>query len=155
MKFINIGFGNIVAANRIVSIVSPESAPIKRLVQEAKENKLNEALNGAKSFIENVACFQYDGNNSIEATDGNIGKLTAYALGFQTGTFDSVEWTSKEDNVITLNQEGLMAVLLGLGQIQSNVWNVQYVSYKNQIEQAQTVEAVNEIEVNYGNNINL
>ena len=40
MQLINIGFGNIVAANRIVSIVSPESAPIKRLVQEAKENKL-------------------------------------------------------------------------------------------------------------------
>jgi regulator of extracellular matrix RemA (YlzA/DUF370 family) len=40
MQLINIGFGNIVAANRIVSIVTPESAPIKRLVQEAKENKL-------------------------------------------------------------------------------------------------------------------
>ena len=32
MKLINIGFGNIVSAERIVSIVSPESAPIKRLV---------------------------------------------------------------------------------------------------------------------------
>ena len=37
MQFINIGFGNIVSANRIVSIVSPESAPIKRILQEAKE----------------------------------------------------------------------------------------------------------------------
>ena len=37
MKLINIGFGNIVAANRVVAIVSPESAPIKRMVQEAKE----------------------------------------------------------------------------------------------------------------------
>ena len=33
----NIGFGNIVAANRIIAIVSPESAPIKRIVQEARE----------------------------------------------------------------------------------------------------------------------
>ncbi len=33
----NIGFGNIVAANRIVAIVSPESAPIKRIIQEARE----------------------------------------------------------------------------------------------------------------------
>lgn len=39
MKLINIGFGNIVSAERIVSIVSPESAPIKRLVQEAKDAK--------------------------------------------------------------------------------------------------------------------
>ncbi|HHT35605.1 MAG TPA: DUF370 domain-containing protein [Firmicutes bacterium] len=37
IKLINIGFGNIVAANRIVSIVSPESAPIKRIIQEARE----------------------------------------------------------------------------------------------------------------------
>ncbi len=37
IRLINIGFGNIVAANRIVAIVSPESAPIKRLVQEARE----------------------------------------------------------------------------------------------------------------------
>lgn len=33
----NIGFGNIVAANRIITIVSPESAPIKRIIQEARE----------------------------------------------------------------------------------------------------------------------
>lgn len=37
MKFINIGFGNMVSAGRIVSIASPDSAPIKRLVQDAKE----------------------------------------------------------------------------------------------------------------------
>ena len=37
MKLINIGFGNIVSANRIISIVSPESAPIKRIVQDAKD----------------------------------------------------------------------------------------------------------------------
>ena len=37
MKFINIGFGNMVAAHRVVAVVSPESAPIKRLVAEQKE----------------------------------------------------------------------------------------------------------------------
>ncbi len=37
MKLINIGFGNIVSANRIISIVSPESAPIKRIIQEARD----------------------------------------------------------------------------------------------------------------------
>ena len=40
MQLINIGFGNIVSANRIISIVSPESAPIKRLIQEAKDEKM-------------------------------------------------------------------------------------------------------------------
>ena len=37
MKFINIGFGNMVSVNRIVAIASPDSAPIKRLVQDARE----------------------------------------------------------------------------------------------------------------------
>ncbi len=37
MKLINIGFGNIVSANRLVAIVSPESSPIKRIIQEARD----------------------------------------------------------------------------------------------------------------------
>lgn len=37
MKLINVGFGNIVSANRIIAIVSPESAPIKRIIQEARD----------------------------------------------------------------------------------------------------------------------
>ena len=37
MKLINIGFGNMVSAGRLIAIVSPESAPIKRLVQEARD----------------------------------------------------------------------------------------------------------------------
>lgn len=38
MKLVNIGFGNTIAADKIVAIVSPDSAPIKRMVQEAKDN---------------------------------------------------------------------------------------------------------------------
>lgn len=37
MQLINIGFGNTISANKVVAIVSPESAPIKRIVQEAKD----------------------------------------------------------------------------------------------------------------------
>lgn len=37
MKLINIGFGNMVSANRLIAIVSPESAPIKRMIQEARD----------------------------------------------------------------------------------------------------------------------
>jgi regulator of extracellular matrix RemA (YlzA/DUF370 family) len=37
MRFISIGFGNMVAANRVVTLVSPESAPMKRLIQDARE----------------------------------------------------------------------------------------------------------------------
>ena len=37
MKLINIGFGNMVSASRIITIVSPESAPIKRIIQDARD----------------------------------------------------------------------------------------------------------------------
>ena len=37
MKLINIGFGNMVSASRLVAIVSPESAPIKRIMQDARD----------------------------------------------------------------------------------------------------------------------
>lgn len=38
MKFINVGFGNMIAADRVVALASPDSAPIKRLVQDAKDD---------------------------------------------------------------------------------------------------------------------
>lgn len=40
MKLVNIGFGNLVSAERIISIVSPESAPIKRMIQDVRERGL-------------------------------------------------------------------------------------------------------------------
>ncbi|NLN14162.1 MAG: DUF370 domain-containing protein [Tissierellia bacterium] len=40
IRLINIGFGNMVSANRIIAIVSPESAPIKRLIQDSREKGL-------------------------------------------------------------------------------------------------------------------
>lgn len=50
IKLINIGFGNIVSANRIVAIVSPESAPIKRIIQEARDGgRLVDATYGRRT----------------------------------------------------------------------------------------------------------
>lgn len=50
MKLINIGFGNMVSSSKLVSIVSPESAPIKRIIQDAKEEgRLVDATYGRKT----------------------------------------------------------------------------------------------------------
>ena len=50
IKLINIGFGNIVSANRVVAIVSPESAPIKRIIQEARDSgRLIDATYGRRT----------------------------------------------------------------------------------------------------------
>ena len=40
MKLINIGFGNLVASNRLLAVVSPDSAPIKRVIQEARDRQM-------------------------------------------------------------------------------------------------------------------
>lgn len=51
MKLVNIGFGNLINADRIISIISPESAPAKRIVQKGKENgTLIDATHGRKTM---------------------------------------------------------------------------------------------------------
>ncbi|WP_251422085.1 extracellular matrix/biofilm regulator RemA [Veillonella agrestimuris] len=40
IQLLNIGFGNMVSANRVIAIISPESAPIKRMVQDARDKSL-------------------------------------------------------------------------------------------------------------------
>ncbi len=51
MNLVNIGFGNLVNADRIISIVSPESAPVKRIIQESKAaGTLIDATHGRKTM---------------------------------------------------------------------------------------------------------
>ena len=67
IKLINIGFGNIVLANRIVSIVSPESAPIKRLIQETRDKgKLIDATYGRRTRAVIVTDSEYVILSSIQ-----------------------------------------------------------------------------------------
>lgn len=50
VQFINIGYGNLIAANRVIAMLNPDSAPIRRLMQEAKENNaLVDATYGRKT----------------------------------------------------------------------------------------------------------
>ena len=50
MKLVNIGFGNMVSANRMIAIVSPESAPIKRIIQDSRERgTLIDATHGRRT----------------------------------------------------------------------------------------------------------
>ena len=60
MNLINIGYGNIVMANKVVAIVSPESAPIRRLIQESKESgRLIDATYGRKTRAVIITDSQY------------------------------------------------------------------------------------------------
>jgi regulator of extracellular matrix RemA (YlzA/DUF370 family) len=50
IQLINIGFGNIISANRVIAIISPDSAPIKRIISEAKDtNRLIDATYGRRT----------------------------------------------------------------------------------------------------------
>ncbi|MDY3926542.1 MAG: DUF370 domain-containing protein [Anaerotignum sp.] len=50
LHFLNIGYGNVVSANRVIAIISPDSAPVKRIIQDAKEKgTLVDATYGRKT----------------------------------------------------------------------------------------------------------
>ncbi|MGM9916415.1 DUF370 domain-containing protein [Anaerotignum sp.] len=50
LHFLNIGYGNVVSANRVIAIISPDSAPVKRIIQDAKEKgTLIDATYGRKT----------------------------------------------------------------------------------------------------------
>ena len=49
MELVNIGFGNLIAAGRLIAVVSPDSAPIKRLIQETRDGMLIDATYGRKT----------------------------------------------------------------------------------------------------------
>ena len=116
----------------------------------AKTNKYNEINNGARKYLESgEALFEVTEGKHIEATDGNIAKLSAYALSFITGVQSEVYWNTKEDETIVLTQEQLSTVLQGIGQVQAEVWNIKFPAYLARLEAAQTVEDVDAIVIDY------
>ena len=130
----------------------------------AKEAKYKEANEGAKEYLESGSALYalelpslLDENHTpetyhIEATDGNIGKLAAYALAFisgQLGAEDVVYWNTKEDATVALNSSRLTQALTGLGTVQAQVWNVKFPAYLALIESCTTAAQVNSIVIDY------
>ena len=83
MKLINIGFGNMVSAGRVVAVVSPDSAPVKRLVKEARERgMLIDATYGRKT----ASVFVMDSDHvvlSAIAADKLIARLGVETLAME------------------------------------------------------------------------
>lgn len=125
----------------------------EELLATAKQNKYNEANNGAKEYLESGnALFELEEGKHIEATDGNIAKLTAYALAYVTGQLqptETVVWNTKEDETVELNAEQIGVIVKGLGFVQASVWSVQFPQYLQAIETAETIEEVNAINIEY------
>ncbi|MCH5354059.1 MAG: DUF370 domain-containing protein [Acutalibacter sp.] len=84
MKLVNIGFGNMVAAEKVVAVVSPDSAPIKRIVQEAKEGgALIDATFGRRT-------------KAVLIMDGGTVVLSAILPETVAGRFNEKEETGEE-----------------------------------------------------------
>ena len=72
LKLLNIGFGNMVAAHRVVSMVSPESAPIKRIIQDVRErgNLIDAIVSPDSAPIKRIVQEERDKGSLIDATYG-------------------------------------------------------------------------------------
>lgn len=119
----------------------------------AREKKYEEANAKAKEYIESgKALYEFKEGKHIEATDGNIGKFTGYALGFVTGQYeptDTVPWCTKEDENVELTATQVNEILNGMGAVQAGVWTVKYPAYLQMIQEAETAEEVYNIVIDY------
>lgn len=124
----------------------------EKKLAKAKTAKYEEAKTKAYLYLESgEALYEFEEGKHIEATDGNIGKFTAYALGFMAGSTSPVVWSTKEDETVMLDAEQVTDILQGLGAVQAQVWTVKFTDYISAVQEAQTAAEVEAIEINYGN----
>jgi len=146
-------YTSIEETNKKYILYNGSYATEEEILPTVKQKKYDEANNGAKEFLESgEALFEFEEGKHIEATDGNIAKLTAYALAYVTGQLEPTEtvvWNTKEDETVELNAEQIAFIVKGLGLVQASVWSVQFPAYVQAIERANTIEEVNAINIEY------
>ena len=107
MKLINIGFGNMVNADRVIGIVSPDSAPIKRLVQDAREKIDLQVSQAAFRAQESVKTYM--------ATESNLDKarenLRTATLGFREGVITTDDVMAAQTAWLKANSENIDAMI--------------------------------------------
>lgn len=116
----------------------------KEQLETAKKEFMAEVTQIANDFINNVALYR-----DIECTSENISKLTAYLIAMQQGLYEVVSWVTKSDEVIELTVNDLTDILQGIGTIQSNIWNVQYMSVKTAVENVKSIDELRDIKVEF------
>ena len=127
----------------------------KRTTEEklniAKQEKSKEALDKANEYISSgCALYEFTLGKHIEATDGNIAKLTAYMLSFLGDENEQeVLWNTKEDETVSLNKNEVIQIIKGLGGVQSKIWTVDYPNYLDLIQKARNVAEIESINISY------
>lgn len=125
----------------------------KELLQSIKKTKLGEASIKAKRYIDNgEALFEFEEGKHIEATDGNIAKFTAYALGYISGLLPEetpVVFNTKENENVFLTKEQVSLVLSGLGAVQQEVWTVKFNYFNEVINNATSISELEKLNIDY------
>ena len=138
--------------NKIVQ-KSDEEYFLEKLIK-AKKDKYKQANDGASAWLNSgEALFEFEQGRNIEASDSNLTKMTAYNLAFVTGQLksdDTVIWVTKEDESIELTKEQISEIILGIGAVQARVWSVQFLEYAKLIDNAETIEELEKIVIDYG-----
>ena len=132
--------------NWYLSEMCPMKSPEEKL-NEAKQEKHKENLEKAFSAEENGTVLYKDA--VFETNSTNISKLTAMLAMINAGIVESVQWLSKDDLQVELQKEDLFELGQLISEYTGALWNVQYLCFKEQIENAQTIEEINEINIEY------
>lgn len=136
-----------------VTIFAPSVDPYypENQLRKAKEVKYKEALSKAYDYQQN-GIVEYK-NCEFEMSDSNRKNLSDTEEALRLLGEESTEWLDKEDNLIELTVSDIQYIRLNLILAAiKELWIVKYPAYKAQIEEAETTEEVNAIEINYNLN---
>lgn len=136
-----------------------EKCPMKsdeEKLQQAKETKLKEILDKAYEYENKTGLVSFDGRVSDTETQVlhtelfNQSKFFQMVIGFSQGVLTGDQlYNTKEDINVSINAEEAQAIYFAIKNATEKLWTVDYLHYKNLIEQAETIEDVEAVEVDY------
>ena len=125
-------------------------------LKQAKETKFKEILEKAYEYENKTGLVSFDGRISDTETQVlhtelfNQGKFFQMVIGFTQGVLTGDQlYNTKEDINVLINSEEAQAIYFAIKNATEKLWTVDYLYYKNLIEQAETVEDVEAVEVDY------
>ena len=135
-----------VTSDGIVDLrVTPEY--IAEVFNQKKQEKQAENTQKAKQAVENgYVTFK---NAQFETNAQTVGDLTATMLMLQASGIETYSWLSKDDKVVELSVEDFSTLGGLIAEYKNAVWNEKYIAYKMAIENAETLEELNNIEIIY------
>lgn len=119
----------------------------EQLLLEEKNKKQEENTRLAKLAVENGhVVFK---GAEFETNAQTVGDLTATMLLMQASGIETYSWLSKDDQTVELTTEDFGTLGGLIAEYKNTIWQEKYIAYKAAIEQAETIEAVNAIDIDY------